>query len=738
MASGSQRARTVLALALVVGFYALALGLAAASIYLTYALWHGRSADLRGFGLLVLSWVILRALFPDRGPREAPGPRLDETGQPRLFALIREVAQATGQPLPAEIYLTSEVNAWVTQRGGVLPGLGGKRTMGLGLPLLQALSVTQVKGVIAHEFGHYHAGDAALGPWIYATRQAIGRVITTIGYWPVQVVFRAYGELFLRATQAISRSQELAADRLAARVAGVGAVVEGLRRSHGADLAFGAYWSGELAPVLSAGFLPPWAEGFGRFLTAEAISRKVAEGVALELARPEKSAYDSHPPLHERLGAFGTVPAEVFADDPLAIALLEDVPSLERRLLSRLARAEVVGSLRPLAWDDVAGEVYLPLWKKNVAEHAALLTGLTVAGLPDTVTRADALTAGLAFDVDATSEMRRAGAEWLVGAALATTLEIQGWTVHAEPGPPVWCEREGRCVEPFTIVEDLWDGRLPASEWTAFRERHGIDDAALVDLARAGAWSRLPVVERTDLRPPEPPRPWLTAANLVPAGIVATTAAAIFLTGEPWVPRVERQAKRLQRACDQGSSVDCYTLGLRYERGRGIPQDLGAAARLYERACGGGERAACQSLALLYENGQGVRQNLARAITLLGAACDGGLAAGCESLAGVYEDCRVTARDEARAAALRAKACALGSRASCAARPAAADVRPAHALRSACETGDGDSCAALGLRYQCGVGVSRDPALAAPLFRRGCEAGGAESCTLARRFGAAH
>jgi heat shock protein HtpX len=49
--------------------------------------------------------------------------------------------------------------------------------MGLGLSLLQTLSVSQFRAVLAHEFGHFHAGDTKLGPWIYRTRAAIGRTL---------------------------------------------------------------------------------------------------------------------------------------------------------------------------------------------------------------------------------------------------------------------------------------------------------------------------------------------------------------------------------------------------------------------------------------------------------------------------------------------------------------------------------------------------------------------------------
>src|SRR6266571_6944924 len=102
---------------------------------------------------------------------QPPGPVLLSREQPRLFAEIERTARATNQAMPVEVYLLPHVNAFVTQRGGIL-GFRGRRVMGIGLPLLEALTVPQFRAVIAHEFGHYDAGDATLGPWIHKTRAA--------------------------------------------------------------------------------------------------------------------------------------------------------------------------------------------------------------------------------------------------------------------------------------------------------------------------------------------------------------------------------------------------------------------------------------------------------------------------------------------------------------------------------------------------------------------------------------
>jgi len=41
--------------------------------------------------------------------------------------------------------------------------------MVIGLPLMQIMTVSQMRAVLAHEFGHYYGGDTKLGPWVYRT-----------------------------------------------------------------------------------------------------------------------------------------------------------------------------------------------------------------------------------------------------------------------------------------------------------------------------------------------------------------------------------------------------------------------------------------------------------------------------------------------------------------------------------------------------------------------------------------
>jgi hypothetical protein len=77
-----------------------------------------------------------------------------------------------------------------------------------------------------------------------------------------------------------------------------------LRTIHGAGSVFHLYWRNEGAPVLQAGFCPPLAEGFHRFVHARPIEKAIGEQLAEELKSGKADPYDTHPPLRERIAAF--------------------------------------------------------------------------------------------------------------------------------------------------------------------------------------------------------------------------------------------------------------------------------------------------------------------------------------------------------------------------------------------------------------------------------------------------
>jgi hypothetical protein len=357
-------------------------------------------------------------------------------------------------------------------RGGMM-GFRSRRVMGLGLSLLQVLSVSQLRAVVAHEFGHFHGGDTKLGPWIYKTRDAIGRTLEGLAECSslLQKLFLWYGKAFLRITHAISRRQEFTADTLAARVVGSHPLIEGLKLTYGAAYAFDAYWLNEVAPVLRYGFHPPLAEGFRRYLASPRIAAAISTSLDRELAEGETHPYDTHPPLRARIAALlNRSDRETPEHDLPAMSLLDGIPRLETQLIKTISAEAAAQTSQLVAWDDVGGKIWAPTWEAYAGEYTKVLSGITPRTLPQLARNLDPFSERLreSDGADLPAEERRKQASATLGVALAVALSRNGWQLYVFPGEDAVCARNGTLIKPFDIVPQLASGELTAEAWQDF------------------------------------------------------------------------------------------------------------------------------------------------------------------------------------------------------------------------------------------------------------------------------
>lgn len=486
-ASTSLARRAFLALLLTVGFYGLAIALIGVLLFIPYAeiryadRIHLRLALFCVIGAGTIAWSIL----PRRNQVEAPGPRLEPSDHPDLFTEIEKIAQDVDQEMPAEVYLVPDVNAFVAERGGFL-GIGSRRIMGLGLPLLQHLTVSQLRAVLAHEFGHYHGGDTKLSPWIYRTRTTIVRTAQNLGdgSW-LQKPFIWYGKLFLRITHAISRHQEFIADRLAAQTAGATALVEGLQTVHKIGSAFSAYMKNDFLPVVRRGFRPSLSKGFSAFIASPSISEAVDDAIESEMQEAKDNPYDTHPPLRKRIEAVQALPdARSDGSSEPALLLLQNVPGLESRLLQHMFGKDKNRTWTPVEWQDVGRDVYVPSWEASLSDYVDALAGVTLSSLPEFLQSPDTVVSRIREVADAplSNEEIGRGILTITGRALAVSLVKYGWEVDASPGMPISVWRNDFKVQPFAVLRELASSPLAAEKWREQCEAAGI---AEIDLGEA-------------------------------------------------------------------------------------------------------------------------------------------------------------------------------------------------------------------------------------------------------------
>ncbi|MBX3154792.1 MAG: M48 family metallopeptidase [Deltaproteobacteria bacterium] len=501
MVRSSLAGRAVFALVMMVVFYAFAAAVVAGLVWVGIKVF-GMLGQIRGRGLIALALVgglcfcaaavVAWSVLPRWDSFEPPGPEITAAEHPELFVEIRRIAQQTGQREPRHVYLVPEVNAFVAQRGGIL-GIGSSRVMGIGLPLMRALQVDELRAVLAHEMGHFYGGDTKLGPFIYKTRSGLIRTVVNLTraqhsvseagaysliFTVVQAPFRGFLVAYLRLSQAISRAQEISADEVAVRAEGKRALIGGLKKSHAAALAHHLYMNNEVAPLVDAGHLPEVGDGFSRYLKTEAVARLQDSVVEHELAEGEHDPYDSHPPLRDRITAADALDVpDREPDTRPAIELVRDPEAIESADL----RKRVDAPLKDIAWADTH-EVWEKKWRGAVEHHKHMLRDVALAEL-DTETRAiyERARAFLSPPLAdrASDDDLRAWWQSVVGGAFAVILLDEGFLATAMPGEPFEFRRGDRTVDPFGEVSKRIRGETSEEAWTDRLTELGVADRKL-------------------------------------------------------------------------------------------------------------------------------------------------------------------------------------------------------------------------------------------------------------------
>lgn len=99
---------------------------------------------------------------------------ITEAECPALFKVIREVASATQCPMPKKVYLSPDVNACVfydTSFWSIFFPV--RKNLEIGLGLFTSTNTSELKGILAHEFGHFSQKSMKIGSSVYITNTVL-------------------------------------------------------------------------------------------------------------------------------------------------------------------------------------------------------------------------------------------------------------------------------------------------------------------------------------------------------------------------------------------------------------------------------------------------------------------------------------------------------------------------------------------------------------------------------------
>ncbi|GAB3014549.1 hypothetical protein GCM10027051_17500 [Niabella terrae] len=124
-------------------------------------------------GLLVFFFLIKFAFKTDH--RRA-GMRFEVTANqaPDLMTFINSVADEVGTSRPHKLFLSADVNAAVFFNSGFWSMfMPDKKNLIIGMGLINTSTVTELRAILAHEFGHFSQGSMRVGSYVHHMNRII-------------------------------------------------------------------------------------------------------------------------------------------------------------------------------------------------------------------------------------------------------------------------------------------------------------------------------------------------------------------------------------------------------------------------------------------------------------------------------------------------------------------------------------------------------------------------------------
>lgn len=330
---------------------------------------------LEAFVPALLLFVLVRGIFAIKRAQDMKDlVEVKPEAEPELFAFLHDIADKVGAPRPHRVFLAPEVNAAVFYDLGFINFIfPTKKNLLIGLGLLNVLTLSELRAVLAHEFGHFAQKTTAIGSWVYLAEQIASYIVSSrskldnalrtlsvqdpriawIGWllrlcvWAVRAVLDTMYLLVALSKRALSREMELQADLVAVSLTGSDALVHALHKTGPADQSMASAMS-TLRKELAAGFRVPdlyalqqrYTENFRR-VTDDPLYGRVpplpesnrAEHRVFKklLAQPPKM-WATHPPVREREDNAKATYVPCALDDRSAWELFRDPQSTRNQM----------------------------------------------------------------------------------------------------------------------------------------------------------------------------------------------------------------------------------------------------------------------------------------------------------------------------------------------------------------------------------------------------------------------
>ena len=160
------------------------------------------------------TWDLLRTLLAKIPPLE--GIRLAPADFPKLFAEMNELRELMDIPEVEDVILIADFNAYAGEHRTRFFFGQKQRYVGLGLPLLEALSASEFRTVLAHEIAHLARGHSQILATVWHLRNVWFKILSggEVSFW-WRWFAKHFGSQFEAMSAVVSREFEFEADRIA-------------------------------------------------------------------------------------------------------------------------------------------------------------------------------------------------------------------------------------------------------------------------------------------------------------------------------------------------------------------------------------------------------------------------------------------------------------------------------------------------------------------------------------------
>ncbi len=268
-------------------------------------------------------WAIIKGFIGSKKTKDLSIP-ITSKEQPDIWSICDGVAREVGTRPLDKIMLSPNSGIGVHLEGGLFRLFIGrtKRVLTIGLPSISNITYSEMKAILAHEFGHFSNKDTAWSSFTYTMAASLQNTLAVMpspqktegsnyltvvsALNPALWVLLGYKFMFQVFTSGFSRMREVFADKTAISLYGYKNFTDGLMKIARNDYVFSQYFTNKLIEMMRESgqvytniyqFMEETNQSLGKD------GKKILDNVESEILNEEKaSKFDSHPLLRERLG----------------------------------------------------------------------------------------------------------------------------------------------------------------------------------------------------------------------------------------------------------------------------------------------------------------------------------------------------------------------------------------------------------------------------------------------------